>query len=216
MISSYCWVLMHGALTTLILWFSSATISLCIGFIGGIVACDQWRYTSAQRIIAAYVFLARGIPAYVQLLLMYFVIPSMLHINISPLLAAIIALGFCSAGYVIEIIRSGINAVPRGQWEAAAVLGYSTTACMYFIILPQALRTILPALIGEHEQLLKSTALAATIGVLETTRTGINIVSREFNPIPVYLTIAFIYLIFSAVFTFFSSRINRRLQYVTY
>ena len=210
MIAAYSALLCKGALTTLLLWLAAGSISLCIGMVGGILSCRQFRLGLVQQLIGTYVFFARGIPAYVQLLLAYFVVPSVLHIDISPTMAAIVALGLCSGGYVIEIIRSGINAVAIGQWEAATVLGYSPIASLRYIILPQAMRIILPALIGEYEQLLKSTALAATIGVLETTRTGINIVSREFNPIPVYITIAGVYLLFSLLFNIASRNIRKR------
>lgn len=200
MIAIYSRLLVQGAATTLGLWLAAGSISLTIGLGGGILVCSRLRLGRLQQLIGLYVFFARGIPAYVQLLIAYFVLPSILHVAISPAMATLIALGLCSGGYAIEIIRSGINAVPLGQWEAATVLGYSQTASLRYIILPQALRIILPALIGEYEQLLKSTALAATIGVFEITRTGMNIVSREFNPISVYMTIAIIYLLFSAGF----------------
>jgi polar amino acid transport system permease protein len=125
--------------------------------------------------------------------------PTMLGINIPGFLAANLALAFCSSGYTAEIVRAGINTIPAGQWEACLTLGYSLSAALRGIILPQTIRNILPALFGEFEQLLKSTSLLATIGITELTRTGMNIISRELNPLPVYLTVAGIYLLISAV-----------------
>jgi polar amino acid transport system permease protein len=98
-----------------------------------------------------------------------------------------------------EIVRAGINSVPIGQWDACKALGYSKSSMIFRIILPQASAAVLPALIGELEQLLKSTSLLATIGITELTRNGMNIISRELNPIPIYAIIAVIYLALALV-----------------
>ena len=125
--------------------------------------------------------------------------PALLGINVPAFIAAVGALAFCSSGYVTEIVRSGINTISHGQWDACFVLGYPMKATLFRVILPQTFKNILPTLIGEFEQLLKSTSLLASIGITELTRTGMNIISRELNPIPVYLMIACIYLVFSAI-----------------
>jgi ABC-type amino acid transport system permease subunit len=157
----------------------------------------QWPL--AQRAIALYTFIAKGIPVYVHILIAYFVVPLTIGINIPPFIAGTLALAFCSSGYVTDIISAGIDAVNEGQQQAAFVLGYTNLQCMQRIILPQALTIIRPALFGECEQLLKSSSLLATIGIVEITRAGMNIISRELNPIPVYIMIACIYLFFSAL-----------------
>jgi polar amino acid transport system permease protein len=146
----------------------------------------------------------KGVPAYVQILVAYFVIPHLLGITVSGFFAASLALDLCSSGYVTEIIRSQIDALPQGQWDACYALGYPLPSMIQHIILPQALKNALPALLGELEQLLKSTSLLATIGVTELTRAGMNIVSRELNPLPVYLMLASIYLLLSAFLTILS------------
>jgi len=143
----------------------------------------------------------------------YFALPSLLKLNISGFVAATLALAFCSSGYITEIIRAGVNSVPAGQWNACLVLGYPLTAALKRIIMPQAIKTVLPALFGECEQLLKSTSLLATIGVTELTRSGMNIISRELNPLPVYGIIAAMYLLFSAVLQLTMTRIERKIQY---
>lgn len=191
-------LLFRGTFVTLGAWIASGVISLMIGTFLGIMSC---RYLVSPRwstIVRGYTFIAKGIPAYVQILIAYFVIPALLGINIPGILASIGALAFCSSGYVTEIIRSGINTISRGQWDACFVLGYPMKVTLFRIILPQTIKNILPALFGELEQLLKSTSLLATIGITELTRTGMNIISRELNPIPIYLMIACVYLLFSA------------------
>lgn len=195
----YTPLLAKGAFVTCIVWLVASSLSIATGTVMGIISC---RYFARHRLAAAvrgYTFVAKGVPAYVQILIAYFVIPKLLGINIPGFITAIFALAFCSSGYVTEIVRAGINTIPRGQWDASCVLGYPLRATLARIILPQALANVLPSLLGELEQLLKSTSLLATIGITELTRSGMNIISRELNPIPVYLTIAGIYLIFSAV-----------------
>lgn len=203
-------LLLKGALITLGTWILAATVSLLIGTIFGVLSCRQLGLTHWQIVIRAYTFVAKGVPAYVQILIAYFVIPAALGINLSGFWAATLALAFCSSGYVTEIVRAGINGVARGQWEACFVLGYPFPATLRLVILPQAFKNILPAFFGELEQLLKSTALLATIGVTELTRTGMNIISRELNPIAVYLVIAAIYLLFAALLQIVAFYLEKR------
>lgn len=207
---SYVPLLLYGAAVTIAAWLLVTTVSLLIGTTLGILSCRYLASRTTLTIIKIYAFIAKGIPAYVQILIAYFVIPAVFGINVPGFLAASCALALCSSGYVTEIIRSGINAIPVGQWQACTVLGYSMSATLTRIILPQALRNIGPALIGELEQIVKSTALFATIGVMELTRVGMNIISRELNPLPVYLTIACIYLLFSAVLNGVSFYLEQR------
>ncbi len=104
---------------------------------------------------------------------------------------------FC--GYTAQIVRGGLNAIPKEQWEAAYTLGYSTKASLRYVIFPQVVRNVLPSLTGEFDSLLKSTAILASIGILELTRMGMNIVSREMDPLPIYLAVAMLYVIVSAL-----------------
>jgi polar amino acid transport system permease protein len=210
MLLTYLPLLFKGALITLATWLVSGIISLIVGSFIGTASCRYLASARLSKLSRFYTFIAKGIPAYVQILIAYFVIPALLGITIPGFLAAIGALAFCSSGYITEIIRSGINALPRGQWDACFVLGYSTRATLLRIILPQAFRNVLPTLLGELEQLLKSTSLLATIGITELTRTGMNIISRELNPIPIYLTIACIYLLFSAVLQWISISLEKK------
>lgn len=213
MIWSYAPLIGKGMLITLAAWVTAGAISFVLGTIMGIASCRQLVRGRWNMFFNLYTFIAKGVPAYVQILIAYFVIPGLLGINISGYLAAVGALAFCSSGYVAEIVRAGINALPRGQWDACFVLGYPMPATIWRIILPQTLGTIMPSLVGEFEQLLKSTSLLATIGVTELTRSGVNIISREMNPIPVYLMIALIYLLFSALLQVISAYIQQRGYY---
>lgn len=200
MLINYSSILLQGILITFGAWLVAGTASLVIGLSLGILSSDIFVGLRVKKLINVYTFVAKGIPAYVQILIAYYVIPACLGIQFSAFFCATLALIFCSTGYTTEMIRGSVNAVPQGQWEAAQALGYSQFQSMRFIVLPQALKIIFPALCGEAEQLLKTTSLLATIGIAELTHAAGNIISRELNPAPVYLLVALIYLIFSALF----------------
>jgi His/Glu/Gln/Arg/opine family amino acid ABC transporter permease subunit len=209
----YVPLLLKGAFATITAWVVSMVISLSIGMCVGIISCRQLTSIPLSTAVRTYTFIAKGIPAYVQILIAYFVIPALLGINISGFLAATAALGFCSSGYITEIVRSGMNTISPGQWDACFVLGYSIKDTLIRVILPQALKNIVSPLFGEFEQLLKSTSLLATVGFTELTRTGMNIISRELNPISIYITIACIYLLFSFVLQLIVYYTEKKISY---
>lgn len=210
---NYAPLLVQGIGITIAAWLCAALASLCIGTVLGIASARAVTTTVLYRTIKTYTFIAKGIPAYVQILIAYFLLPAATGIAIPGFIAACGALAFCSSGYVTEIVRAGINAVPQGQWLACKALGYPLSAQLQRIILPQAFKAIAPALFGEGEQLLKSTSLLATIGIAELTRTGMNIISRELNPIAVYLALALIYLAFSAALNIVLIYAEKRIAY---
>ena len=210
---AYITLFMQGSCVTLSAWLFAGMISLVLGTFLGIISSRAVGSKACIFTIRVFTFITRGIPAYVQILIAYFIIPQLLGINVSGFLAASGALALCSTGYVTEIIRAQINAIPQGQWDACFVLGYPLSTAIRRIIAPQAIRTALPVLIGELEQLLKSTALLATIGVTELTRVGMNIISRELNPLPVYCAVAGIYLIFSGLLNGLALYVNREARY---
>ena len=209
-LSLYGPLVARGLVVTLALWFCSAGISLVIGTILGIVQCKELRMAIVSSCINWYVYLLRGIPLYVQLLIAYFVLPDLVGINISPCVAAIGSLGLCSSAYITEIVRNGINAVGQGQWQASFVLGYTRVQALRYIILPQAASYIIPPLSNELESMIKSTAILSSIGVLELTKTANNIVARNMNPVPIYLTIAVLYLIISYVLSLIITYAERK------
>jgi His/Glu/Gln/Arg/opine family amino acid ABC transporter permease subunit len=209
----YIPLLCKATLITIGAWIVSGTVSLIVGIVMGVLSCRFVVSNRLSKAITCYTFIAKGVPAYVQILIAYFVVPALFGVNIPGFVAASGALAFCSSGYVTEIVRAGINTISRGQWEACFVLGYPISKTLYYIILPQALKNVLPALFGELEQLLKSTSLLATIGISELTRTGMNIISRELNPIPVYLCIACFYLLLSALLQWISVSVEKRISY---
>lgn len=192
-------LLKSGLITTLLLWLGSTCISICIGIPLGILSTQNLRIPILSPAIKTYVVILRAIPVYVQLLLVYFVLPDIIGINLSAPIAAIMALGLCSSAFVIEIVRSSINALPQNQWDAGFLLGYTKSQSLWYTILPQSLPTMIPPLTNEFEAIFKSTAIVSTIGVLELTRIGNNIVARTMKPIPIYCCIAVLYLCLSLI-----------------
>lgn len=207
-------LLLKGAGMTLQMLVAASVISLCLGSIFGFLTCFRLRLQIVGPLIEGITFILRAVPFYVQLLIAYFVLPDILNINLEAFTASIIALGICSSGYVSQVVRCGINSIPVEQWESAATLGYSTQACIRFIIFPQMMRNILPALTNELDALLKSTAILSSIGLLELTRMGMNIVSREMEPLSIYLTVAAFYVVISGFINLISKRLERRYRYV--
>lgn len=205
---AYTPLIFQGMTVTLSAWLVVGVGSFCIGLILGVLSSDFLAFKKMRACINGYTFIARGIPAYVQMLMGYYLLPDLLGISLSAFSAACIMLMFCSSGYTTEIFRAGINAVGKTQWEAAQVLGYSITQTLWFIIMPQVFRIIIVPLFGEFEQLLKSTSLFSIIGVAELTFVAQNIISRELTPLPIYTILGLLYLSCSAVLVFWRKKIE--------
>jgi polar amino acid transport system permease protein len=208
--TAYLPVLMQGAGVTILLWIGAAIISFAIGLTTGAVRSKRLRVPGVAPISDMLVILLRGVPLYAQLMIAYFVIPQLTGISLSPFVTGVVTLGLCSGAYASEIIRGAIQAIPAGQWKAAHVLGYSRWHMIRYVILPQALRQALPALINEYSMVLKSTSIVASIGTLELTKVGMNIMYRTFNPLEVCFSIAAIYLTINTIFSTIGGFIEKR------
>jgi len=206
-------LLLWGMFETLTLSLGALAIALFLGLLVGIATCKRLRVYFLAPVLDAYVFCVRGIPFFVQLLMVYFVLPDLLGLNLSPFAAGVLALGLCSAGYVAEIVRSGINALPDGQWDACRALGYSTFAMLRFVILPQMFAHAIPTFANECISVVLSTSLISQIGALELTKAGANIIAREMNPMAIYGAIAVLYLILTTIIMIVAKWLERRRSY---
>lgn len=161
-----------------------------------------------------YITVFRGTPVMVQLLLFYFGIFSrvMRGFEYKALFIAILVFGLNSAAYVAEIIRSGILSIDKGQMEAGRSLGFTYSQTMMKIILPQAIKNILPALGNEFIVMVKETSVAGFITVFDITRAARSIVAQSYNAFVPYLTLAVVYLIVVLIFTFFLNMFEKRLR----
>lgn len=207
---SFTPLLLQGIENTLFLWLVAGLISLSFGAFFGILRCRRMRVPLLSPALDTITFVLRGIPFYVQLLLAYFVLPNLLNINLSPMVAGVLSLGLCSAAYTSQTVRAGINTLVDEQWESALVLGLKKTQTLWHVIMPQTLRSVLPTLCGELDMLLKSTSIISAIGVLELTRAGQNIIASEMHVVSIYLIIALMYLAISSLLNFGLSMIEKR------
>ena len=167
-----------GILFTLQLLFGGISLGLLLAIVMTIL-----RYSSkcASYIITGYISIFRGTPVILQLSLFYFALPQIIGLNLEILTAGILTFGLNSAAYLAEILRSGINSLPKGQFEAAQTLRIPLFKTWKDVILPQAIRNSLPSLTGEMIALLKETALISTIGGLDIMRKSQGIAAEHFT-----------------------------------
>lgn len=205
--------LVEGLSTTLIISLFAVMIGILLGFVIAIIRTTHDK-TGSLKILnwmsKVYLTVIRGTPAMIQLLIIYYVVFA--SVNINKILVAVIAFGINSAAYVAEIVRSGIMSIDNGQFEAGRSLGFSYPKTMVYIILPQALKNVLPALANEFIVLVKETSIAGTIGLMDLTQGGNIIRSNTYEAFMPYIAVALMYLIIVMILTSLVNRLERRLR----
>ncbi len=183
--------LMSGLQMTL---FISAT-SLIFALIGGLILAlfDLSRFALLRGFSLTLGEIIRNTPILVQLLWVYYVLPIVFNIRVSSLAGILIGLSLYMAAFISEVYRAGIQAVPKGQREAAQVLGLTPVQSFMRIVLPQAIRMTLPPLASNFVQLIKFSSLGAVISVSEITRRGMELSSSTFRPLEIFSFIAVVY-----------------------
>ena len=195
--------LIQGALITIEITLMAVGIGFFIGLFAGIARICRIK---ALRIIATiYADCIRGTPLLVQIFLIYFALPMLIHTQINPFVAAVTACAINSGAYVSEIFRAGIQAIDQGQFEAGRSLGLSWWQTMYYIILPQAFHNILPPLGNEFITMLKNSSLVSVIGFEELTRRGQLIIAQTYASFEIWMTVAALYLIMTLAIAKFVS-----------
>lgn len=205
--------ILAGLKTTLIVTLFSLIIGILIGIIVAIIQSTYQKngnFKLGNSICKLYLAIFRGTPIVVQLLIIYFVIFS--SVRIDKTFVAIIAFGFNSGAYVAEIFRSGIMSIDNGQFEAGRSLGFNYTQTMYNIILPQALKNVLPALGNEFIVLLKETSVCGYIALQDLTKGGDIIRSQTYSPFMPLIAVALIYLVMVIGLTKLVSILERKLR----
>ncbi|MBQ9982167.1 MAG: ABC transporter substrate-binding protein/permease [Oscillospiraceae bacterium] len=203
----------NGLLVTLQISFFAVLIGVVLGFVIAIMrsTCDKTgKYKILNLILKAYLTIIRGTPTMVQLLIIYYVIFASTDIN--KVLVAVIAFGLNSSAYIAEIVRGGIMAVDEGQFEAGRSLGFNYNQTMWYFILPQAFRTVLPSLCNEFIVLIKETSISGYIGIMDLTRGGDYIRSRTYEAFMPLVAVALVYLILVVVLTWLVSKLEKRLK----
>jgi His/Glu/Gln/Arg/opine family amino acid ABC transporter permease subunit len=189
-------------------------LSLALGLVGAVVlAAAKLSSKPYWRALASvYTSVFRGTPLLVQLSLVYFALPGLLNPHLSAFTASILTFGLNSAAYVSEILRAGIHGVQRGQFEAALALGLPRSLMMRDIILPQALRNILPSLVNEVIDLSKETAIVSTLGVADIMRRANVVAAEQYNFLEPLLVAALSYYCIVLVLATLAKRLERWLK----
>lgn len=213
-----------GLIVTLQVAFFAALFGIIIGFVIAIIRstydknCKDGNLNPVSKffigilnlICKVYLTIIRGTPVVVQLLIIYFVIFG--SVNINKVVVAIIAFSINSGAYVAEIVRSGIMSIDQGQFEAGRSLGFGFAKTMYFIIIPQAFKNVLPALANEFIVLLKETSVSGYIALQDLTKGGDIIRGRTFDAFMPLIAVALIYLVIVMILSWAVGLLERRLR----
>jgi len=201
---------LDGVKLTILLTLASVSVGVIVGLIAALMKMS--RIAVLRFVSSAYIEIIRGTPLLVQIFLIYFGIAQLTGLNIPEFPAAVIALSINSGAYVAEIIRAGIQAVDRGQTEAAHSLGMSHAMTMRYIVIPQAVKNILPALVNEFITLIKESSVMSVIGLVELTRTSDLIRAKTYLSFEPLLIIALLYFIMTFSLSKFMGIIEGRLK----
>jgi polar amino acid transport system permease protein len=192
---------------TLLLSVASMIGSTIVGLVAATLRTS--RLPVGSQIARVYVEIFRGSPLLITLLVVYYGV-AYAGYDMNVLVAAIIGISVYHGAYIAEIIRGGIEAVPRGQWEASRILGLSSTQTFTSVILPQTRKLVLPPLVGQYIALIKDTSLAFIIGLAELTRQGQSIIDRVGQPVLIYFLVAVIYFIICYPLSLWVQSLDRR------
>ena len=182
----------------------SVVVMLCavaVGILLGLASLSH--FAPLRYLISGYVFFVRGVPPLVLILLVYFAPPA-LGIDLNPFVAAVIALTINAGAYNTEIIRAGLLGIDQGQTEAAKAIGMTWRSTLILVLLPQALRKVLPPLTNELITIIKTTPILSVISIYELTGSGKAIVAEKFAPLEIYFMLAVAYIALTALLSLFT------------
>ena len=205
--------ILGGLKTTLIITLFAVLLGIFLGFLVGTVRSTYERtgkLVVLNAVCRVYLSVIRGTPVAVQLMIMYFFIFA--APGSSKLLSAILAFGINSGAYVAEIFRSGIMSIDNGQFEAGRSLGFNYAQTVWYIILPQAFKNVLPALCNEFIALLKETSVSGFIALQDLTRGADVIRSRTYNPVLPLFTVELVYWMIVTFLTYMVGKLETRLR----
>ncbi len=201
-------LLLQGALVTIQITVMSVGCGFLIGMLAALAGMSRFRIV--RLIIKCYVELFRGTPLLVQIFMIYFALPMVIHQQINPYVAAVTACSINSGAYVSEIFRAGIQSIDKGQMEAGRSLGLTWVQTMRYIIMPQAFKAIIPPLGNEFIATMKDTSLVSVIGFEELTRRGQLIIARTYGSFEIWSAVAVIYLVMTLSISRLVAYLERR------
>ena len=202
-----------GMLWAAVLAFEVTILAILLSWILGLTAALMKKSTNwfIRAPADFYVWFIRGTPSLIQIFIIYFGLPQF-GIRMSPITAGIIALGLSSGAYVAEVVRSGLLAIPQGQWESARAVGMGRVTMFRRIIMPQMIRIIVPPLTNEAVNTLKNTSLLSVITVVELTLFTQMAIAATFRPFDFYIMAALLYLVLTSILSRFAIWYEKRYE----
>ncbi|MGI9423818.1 MAG: amino acid ABC transporter permease [Hyphomicrobiaceae bacterium] len=204
------WFLLSGLYYTVLLSLTAIVISITVGLLVALPALSDYRMLRGFN--RTYVEIVRAVPILVLILWVYYGLPQLAGISISVFWAGVIALALSDSAFQAEIFRAGIQSINRGQYEASHSISLSYSDTMRFVILPQAIRRILPALGNQLVYMLKMSSLVSVIGMQELTRKANELVVTEYRPLEIYTILVLEYLVLILIVSAMVRRLESHLQ----
>ena len=202
--------LLSGLTTTVYISIVSIIISIILGLLIAIPSLAKSKFLTYLNI--GYVEIVRAIPLLVLILWIYYGLPIMTGISFSPFVSGIIALSISESAFQAEIFRAGINSIKKSQWEAGSSLGLSFFKKLRLVILPQAIKNILPAIGNQFVYVLKMSSLVSIIGIGDLTRKANELVVTTYRPLEMYTFLILEYLVLILVVSFLVRKLEKRLE----
>ena len=202
--------LISGMSVTIYISVISIIISMILGFIVAIPSLAKNKFLTYINI--GYVEIVRAIPLLVLILWIYYGLPIMTGLSFSPFVSGIIALAISESAFQAEIFRAGINSIKKSQWEAGSSLGLTFYKRLRLVILPQAIKNILPALGNQFVYVLKMSSLVSIIGIADLTRKANELVVSTYRPLEIYTFLILEYLVLILFVSFFVRKLEKKLE----
>jgi polar amino acid transport system permease protein len=206
---AYRWLILAGLGVTVAYTVGTILVGLVIGLVTGLLRLSRNPMITAP--LVAYVEIFRCTPLLVQIVWFYYALPVVLGIDIPAHVAAVLVLSLYTGAFYAEIIRGGVNSIERGQWDAARAIGMRRRQVMRHIILPQAVKRMIPPFMNQSIIELKNTSLVSTIAVADLLYQGTIITAATYRPLEVYTMVAVIYFLVLFPLTLAAQQVERRL-----
>ena len=202
--------LLSGLTTTIYISVVSIIISMFLGLVVAIPSLAKNKFLTYINI--GYVEIVRAVPLLVLILWIYYGLPIMTGISFSPFVSGIIALAISESAFQAEIFRAGINSIKKAQWEAGSSLGLNFFKRLRLVILPQAIKNILPAIGNQFVYVLKMSSLVSIIGIGDLTRKANELVVTTYRPLEIYTFLILEYLVLILIVSFFVRKLEKNLK----
>jgi His/Glu/Gln/Arg/opine family amino acid ABC transporter permease subunit len=202
--------LLSGMGITIYISIISIFISMILGFVVAIPSLAKNKFLTYINI--GYVEIVRAVPLLVLILWIYYGLPIVTGLSFSPFLSGIIALSISESAFQAEIFRAGINSIKKSQWEAGSSLGLNFIKRLRLVILPQAIKNILPALGNQFVYVLKMSSLVSIIGIADLTRKANELVVTTYRPLEIYTFLIFEYLVLILIVSYFVRKLEQKLK----